>query len=191
LEDFAMRTLLLPVLMVVAGGLLGCETSAPTPTEQAAMRDDAKASLERMEAQDPTLKLLVDNSYGYAILPEVGEGAVGIGGASGDGVVYNKGGQRMGTVRLSQASVGIALGGQTFAELIIFQDEKSFNRILNDSIEFGADASATLVKAGAADAGNFAKGVQIYILPKGGLMAGVSLNGQKFHYTAWGTQTNQ
>jgi lipid-binding SYLF domain-containing protein len=77
----------------------------------------------------------------------------------------------------------VQLGGDTFGELIIFQDEHALNRMMNNSIEFGADASATIIKAGAAGDTNFANGVKVFILPKGGLMAGVSVNGQKFHFT--------
>ena len=128
----------------------------------------------------PGLQNLIANSYGYVIFPEVGEAAVGIGGASGKGVVY-QGGQPIGNVTMDQASIGVQLGGQTYAELIIFQDEQRLSRLMNNSIEFGADATATLVKAGAAGSTNFSHGVQVYILPKGGLMAGVSVIGQKFH----------
>lgn len=158
--------------------MVGCETAPESP---AVMRDQALSSLDQMEARDSTLKYVLDNAYGYVIFPEIGEAAIGVGGAGGTGIVYQQG-RRIGTVTLKQASLGLQLGGQTYAELVIFQDEKAFNRLQNDSVEFGADASAALIKAGAAKSGNFANGVQVYILPRGGLMAGISLNGQKFHF---------
>jgi len=182
-----MRMYLLPLVAILAA-VAGCDTASPdSPGTRTAIAQESNTALERMYAQDPGLRNLTANAYGYAIFPEVGEAAVGIGGASGKGIVY-KGGQRVGTVTLEQASIGVQLGGQTFGELIIFQDEHALNRLMNNSVEFGADASATIVKAGAAGSTNFANGVQIYILPKGGLMAGVSLNGQKFHFIP--SQTN-
>jgi len=191
LENIAMRKFIFPLLTVFAAGLMGCESSEPpSPAQTAAMHDEARAALERMQAQDSTVKYLVDNSYGYVVFPEIGEGAVGIGGASGKGIVYQSG-HRVGEVNLTQASLGIQIGGQTFAELIVFQNQKALNRLMNDGYEFGADASATFVKEGAAGSGDFVHGVRIFILPKGGLMAGLSLNGQKFHFTANTQQWNQ
>jgi len=180
-----MRKVIFPMFMLVAAGLMGCDTSSPnSPAQQVAMQDEAQVALQRMQAQDPSLVNAINSSYGYVVFPEVGDAAIGIGGAAGHGVVY-EGGKKIGTVKLAAGSIGIQAGGDTYGELIIFQDAKSFNRVLNDSLEFGADASATLVKAGAAGASNFSNGTQVYIMPKGGLKAGVSLNGQKFHFTPW------
>ncbi len=179
-----MRKFLLPLFSICAAAMVGCDTSTPNSAAQkAAMRDEANATLERMEAQDPSLAPLVSSAYGYAVFPEIGSGAVGVGGASGKGIVF-KNGQRVGRVTMSQASIGPQIGGDTYGELIVFKDEHALNRLMNNSIEFGADANATIVKAGAAGAANFAEGVQVYILPKGGLMAGANLNGQKFHFMA-------
>lgn len=187
-----MRKALISVLSLsfAAAGIVGCDVSSPnSPAAKTAMRDEAQAALERMEAQDPTLTDRVNNAYGYAVFPEIGAAAVGIGGAEGKGVVY-KNGQRIGQINLVQASIGVQLGGDTFGELIIFQDEHALNRMINNSVEFGADAQATFVKAGAAGAKNFANGVQVYVLPKGGFMAGVNVNGQKFHFVPSDTSAN-
>jgi lipid-binding SYLF domain-containing protein len=178
-----MRKLIFPLLAVLAAASVGCDTNTPnSAAERTISHDEAKVALEKLEAQAPWLTDRVNNAYGYAIFPDIGSAAVGIGGAGGKGYVY-KNGQLVGTVKLSQASVGVQLGGDTFSELLIFQDDKALNRMMNDSIEFGADASATIIKAGAAGDKDFANGVRVYILPKGGLMAGVSVNGQKFHFT--------
>lgn len=188
-----MRKLLISATFAVFTGaaIMGCDTSTPNSASQkTALKDEAQATITRMEAQDSTLADRINNAYGYAVFPEVGQAAVGIGGSSGKGIVY-KGGQRVGHVTLSQASLGPQVGGDTFAELIIFQDEHALNRLMNNSIEFGADANATFVKAGAAGAANFANGVQVYVMPKGGLMAGAAINGQKFHYSDWNAQGSE
>ena len=188
-----MRRAIFPLIVAMGFGtvgIVGCDTSTPSsPAQQTALHDEAKASLERMEAQDPTLRNQIQNSYGYAVFPEVGAAAIGVGGASGEGYVY-KNGQRVGTVKLTQASVGAQIGGTTYAELIIFQDETALNRMMNNSIEFGADANATVIKDGAAGSGSFAHGVQIYVLPKGGLNVGAAVDGQKFHFMPASDQSN-
>ena len=170
--------------LVAVGGLVGCDTSSPSaPAAQVAMRDEAKAALEKMEANDPSLANSISSAYGYVVFPDVGQGAIGIGGANGKGVVYQNG-NRVGTVSLTQVSIGPALGGQTYGELIIFQNQDALNRLMNNSLEFGAEANATILRAGASGAAQFNNGVKVYILPKGGLEAGVSISGQKFHYSA-------
>jgi lipid-binding SYLF domain-containing protein len=122
---------------MTGAAIVGCDTSTPnSAAQQTALKDEAQASLTRMEAQDPTLTNQVNSAVGYAIFPEVGQAAIGIGGSSGKGVVY-KNSQRVGRVTLGQGSIGPQIGGDTFAELIIFQDDKALNRLMNNSIELG------------------------------------------------------
>jgi len=183
-----MRKVIIPLLTILAAGVMGCDSSSPnSPAQQVAMHDEAKAALERMIAQDPSLKDSIDNAYGYVIFPEVGEAAIGVGAANGKGFAY-QGGHRVGTVELREASAGVQVSGMTYGELIIFQDEKSFNGMRNNAFAFGADAGATFVKAGAAGAAAFSHGVKVFVLPKGGLSAGVAITGQKFRF--WQTNDN-
>ena len=69
-----------------------------------------------MRAEDPGLGELLRRSYGYALFPKVTKGGLGVGGAYGRGVVYERG-RHVGYSDLSQASVGLQAGGQTFSEL--------------------------------------------------------------------------
>ena len=55
------------------------------------------------KAQDPSLNNLLSNSYGYAIFPSVGKGAVGVGGAYGQGQVY-QGSKLVGYTDITQAA---------------------------------------------------------------------------------------
>jgi len=178
-----MRKALIPLFSIAAIAAVGCESTgpnAPAPKTQLEPRSDN--SLQMFLSHDSGLQKLIDNSAGYVIFPEVGKGAVGVGGASGLGTVYRHG-QAIGSVKLDQVSVGPQIGGETYAELIIFRDEPALNRMINNAFEFGAAASATVIKAGvAADARFDENGTLCYILPKGGLMAGADIHGQKFHF---------
>lgn len=177
-----MRYALLSVLAVVAVTLTGCETNKPqSSANRVDLHNQAQTSLQQMIAADPKLQDVVNNAYGYAIFPEVGKAAVGVGGASGNGVVYRNG-EVVGTAKLDQASLGVQLGGETYTQLVVFQNEDAFNRLVNGNLNFGAQTSATIIKSGAAGSAPFDQGVAVYILPRGGLMAGVSVNGQKFTY---------
>lgn len=184
-----MRKVIFPVLAVLGLGIVGCDTSSPhSPAQQTAMKSEARAALEKMEANSPNLRSIVDSAYGYAVLPDVGKAALVVGGSHGKGEVFRNG-QMIGYVTLEQVSVGVQAGGESYAELIVFQDEAALQRLMDNKLDFGADASAEIIKAGAAAAGQFRHGVKIYVLPKGGLMAGADLNGQKLIYHAAPSQT--
>jgi lipid-binding SYLF domain-containing protein len=177
-----MRSTLLSLFAVATMAMVGCESNSPNSAANGVdLNNKGQIALKGMTAQDPHLQDLINNSVGYVIFPEVGQGAVGIGGASGQGVVYQNG-RPIGTVKLTQVSVGLDLGGQTYSELIVLQDDKALNRITNDSLEFGAQTHATFVKAGAAAATQFDNGVAVFLLPKGGLEVGAAVSGQKFHF---------
>ena len=72
--------------------------------------------------EDPSLQVFLDKAYGYALFPSVGKGAVGVGGAYGKGEVFDRG-TKVGYCDLSQATIGIQLGGQTFTEIIAFEEK--------------------------------------------------------------------
>jgi len=186
-----MRSALIPLFSIAAITAVGCESTgpnAPAPKTQLEPRSDS--SLQMFLSHDPGLQKLIDSSAGYVIFPEVGKAAVAVGGASGLGTVY-KHGQAVGSVKLQQLSVGPQIGGETYAELIIFRDEPALGRLMNNAFEFGAAASATILKAGAATDARFDEnGTLCYILPKGGLMAGADIHGQKFHFYPANTNPN-
>ena len=145
------------------------------------------------------------NSYGYAVFPGIGKGGFVVGGAHGNGRVYKKG-VAVGDVSMTQVSVGFQIGGEAFREIIFFEDERAFKEFITGQFEFGAQAQAVAITAGAtAQAttggtgagknvgggkaevkGGYQKGMAVFTLAKGGLMYEASLGGQKFSYTPKG-----
>jgi lipid-binding SYLF domain-containing protein len=141
-------------------------------------------------------------SYGYAVFPTIGKGGIGIGGAHGSGRVYAKGAY-VGDTSMTQLTVGLQLGGQAFSEIIFFQDKRAFDEFTNGNFEFGAQATAVAITAGASaqatttgtsagasgsknsatTAGEYHKGMAIFTVAKGGLMYEATIGGQKFSYT--------
>ena len=181
-----MRKAILPALAAaaLAAAVVGCDTNSPqSPAQQTAMKSESKNALKQFEAAKPEIQSVVDGAAGYAIFPDVGKAAVGIGGAHGRGEVYQNG-QLIGNATLDQASIGFDLGGKTYAELIVFENQEALNKLEQGHISFGASAAVEIVKAGAAAKGNFVHGTRVFVLPKGGLEAGVALNGQKIYYHA-------
>ena len=142
------------------------------------------------------------NSYGYAVFPTIGKGGIGIGGAHGEGRVYEKG-AHVGNTSMTQVTVGLQLGGQAFSQIIFFQDKRAFDEFTSGNFEFGAQATAVAITAGASAAatttggsagasggkhdattvGSYHKGMATFTVAKGGLMYEASIGGQKFSYT--------
>jgi lipid-binding SYLF domain-containing protein len=171
------------ILGLLAGTFVGCSsnTAPETKDERAALRDDSDNALKSMQADDPSLKDFLSNCDGYAIFPSVGKGAVGIGGAFGRGVVY-EGGSVVGYAKLSQATIGLALGGQTYRELVVFQTKDALGNFKSSNFSFSANASAVAIKSGAAATAKYENGVAVFTDPNGGLMFEASIGGQQFTY---------
>jgi len=159
----------------------GCTTAPVTTTDRSMLHTDASAALADFKAQDPSLDSLLSNSYGYAIFPSVGKGAVGIGGGYGQGEVYQQD-KRIGYANLTQANVGASIGGQTCSELIVFKTQDAMQRFQAGQFTLTADASAVAAKAGAAANVKWANDITVYTNVKGGLMTEASVGGQKFDY---------
>src|SRR5437868_5865824 len=85
------------------------------------LHDEAQATIKRLQSIDPGLKSLLRKAHGYAVFPAVGKAAAVIGGAYGHGVVFERG-RPIGYATLAQLTIGIQLGGDTFSELIVFEN---------------------------------------------------------------------
>ncbi len=142
----------------------------------------AKAIITAKE-KDPALTRWFDTAYAYAVYPSVGKGGIGVGGAYGKGLVI-RGDSTVGTTSLSQISIGLQLGGQVYAEFIMFKDKTAFDDFARGNYEMGAQASAVAVTAGASADADYNGGVAIFTFAEGGLMFEASVSGQKFKYQA-------
>ncbi|MCG6887735.1 MAG: lipid-binding SYLF domain-containing protein [Proteobacteria bacterium] len=138
-------------------------------------------TIGEFKKKDKKLDNFFTQAYGYAVFPSVGKGAIGIGGAHGNGVVYEKG-KPIGDTSLTQITIGFQLGGQAYSEIIFFKDKKTLDDFKNGNFELGAQASAVAVTAGASADANYEKGVAVFTMAKGGLMYEASVGGQKFSY---------
>ncbi|MCM4166138.1 hypothetical protein KCTC52924_03058 [Arenibacter antarcticus] len=143
--------------------------------------NDAKKAKMHIQKMDAGLDLFFSNASGYVIFPNVGEGAFIVGGASGNGAVYQNG-SVVGMADLKKLDIGLQAGGQTFTEIIFFETEDALNHFKQGEYEFSAEAKAIALEKGVAAKSNYNDGVVVFVLPKKGLMADLSVGGQKFSY---------
>ena len=167
-------------VMIFSSVLIANVASAQSDKDKKIMADCDIAKAEFL-GTDALLKNVFTGAYGYVMLPNVGKGAVGVGGASGNGIVYEQG-KIVGKAKMSQVTVGFQFGGQAYREVIFFEDKETLNRFKKNNIEFSAEASAVAATVGASAKAKYAKGVMIFTQEKGGLMYEASVGGQKFKF---------
>jgi lipid-binding SYLF domain-containing protein len=130
---------------------------------------------------DKGMDKFFNSCYGYVIFPNVGKGGLGVGGASGNGVAYKQG-EMVGMAKLTQVSIGFQAGGQSFREVIFFEDKDKFDRFTENKIEFAAQVSAVAAASGVSGDASYVEGVLVFTMAKGGLMYQASVGGQKFKF---------
>jgi len=166
-------------------------------------RADEYAATKKMFV-DAGIGQMFDSAYGYALFPTIGKAGFVVGGAYGEGRVYEKG-RPIGKTTMTQATIGFQLGGSGFSQVIFFQDKRALDEFVRGNFEFGADVQAVALTAAAgattgttgssatasggknnADIANpgYYKGMATYTITKGGLMYEASVGGQKFTFTA-------
>ena len=172
---------------------------------QPAFADDVDTAIENFRGAGAGD--FIDDAYGYAVFPSIGKGGIGIGGAHGKGEVF-VGGKKVGKTKMSQITYGLQLGGQVYSQMIFFRDERAFDDFTSGNFEFGAQATAVALTAGAqastssGGGGNTSSGTDAdsskvnaddkqydsrsgmatFTIAKGGLMYEATLGGQKFKY---------
>ena len=157
--------------------------SAQSRKDQKIMQDAQKAKTTLLETS-PGLERFFEDSAGYAIFPNVGKGGFIIGGASGNGVVYENG-EAVGMADLKKLNIGLQAGGQAIIEVIFFETDVDLQRFKTEKFQFAAETSAVALKSGIAFNAKYKDGVAVFALPKAGLMADASVGGQKFGYKAF------
>jgi len=170
------------MFLIVCAAMSGCQSAPTSSEEREALRQEVQAALRTMQAEDPGLERVIKNAWGYAIFPSVGKGGLIVGGAYGHGEVYEQG-KLIGYSTVTKADIGLQAGGQTYIELIVFQNRQALDRFTARKYQLAANASAVALKAGASQAADFREGMMIFTMPRGGLMVEASVGGQEFSFT--------
>jgi lipid-binding SYLF domain-containing protein len=162
----------------------GCSTVPDTPQGRSELTNDSTAAFHDFLTRDPSLNDLVKKSRAYAIFPSIGRGAVVFGGSYGRGEVWEDG-KQIGFADVTAATFGASLGGQNYAQLILFRTPEALERFQTGQFTFNASASAIADKSGAAQQAKWDNDVAVFVDPKGGFMADASIGGQKFNFTSF------
>jgi lipid-binding SYLF domain-containing protein len=164
-------------------GLAGCGSMTPSNDADKQYEDtQVQGTIQDFKTADAQVGLFLDSAYGYAVFPSIGSGAIGIGGAGGNGEVFQQG-KLVGYCQMGEGSIGLQLGGQSFAEIILFQDAAALANFQAGQTAFDARATAVAAGAGNGAAADYQDGVLVFTKPITGLMAQAAIGGQHFSYT--------
>jgi len=157
----------------------GCASWNPNQPGKA--DHDAKQAIAEFKKRDPSLQTFFANAYAYAIFPAIGKGGMGVGGAYGSGMVY-RGDKLIALTSMTQVSIGWQLGGESYSELIFFENAKAFEVFKKGDLKFSAQVSAVAATAGAGAKTSYANNMAVFTHIKGGLMYEASVGGQAFSF---------
>lgn len=174
----------LSIFSLLLTALMPAGIMAQDDDDKDELLSDANKAREEFIKSDPLMKNLFDNSVGYVIFPNVGKGAIGVGGAAGNGIVYEQG-KAVGKAKMKQVTVGLQLGGQAYREVIFFESKAALDQFKGGNFELSAQASAVAATKGASADAKFRDGIMIFTQEKGGVMYEASVGGQKFGYSAF------
>ncbi|MHB8763678.1 MAG: lipid-binding SYLF domain-containing protein [Deferrisomatales bacterium] len=166
---------------IVLLALSACATAPRSVEGKADIEKEAAVALAKAQKTDPTLVNIFDKAAGYAVFPSVGKAGAGVGGAYGKGVLYERG-VVVGYCDLSQATIGLQFGAQSYSEIIAFETAKAVDTFKQGRFGFDAQATAVGLKSGIGANTQFNNGVAVFTMDEAGLMLEASVGGQKFSY---------
>lgn len=164
--------------------LTSVDSVAQNSSKDKRMVRESEGAKAEFIATDGLMSNLFEKAYGYVIFPNVGKGGIGIGGAAGNGIVYENG-SVIGKAKLTQVSIGFQFGGQSYREVIFFESKADLDRFRENKVELSAQASAVAATTGASGNVKYSEGVMIFTQQKGGLMYEASVGGQKFNFESF------
>jgi lipid-binding SYLF domain-containing protein len=171
-------------IALLAALFAGCATAPATRSEKQSLQTSARATLDEMIARHPAIQDTIRNAPAYAVFPSIGKGGVLVGGAFGQGILYENG-VPTGYVSVEQASIGAQLGGQTFSELLVLRTPEELADVRAGRFTAGAHLGVVVLSTGAGTGTNFNPNASVFVMPRGGLMVDVSVNGQRIKYQSF------
>ncbi|OIP93620.1 MAG: hypothetical protein AUK55_08105 [Syntrophobacteraceae bacterium CG2_30_61_12] len=156
-------------------------TGEKATTEVAGSGGEIQQTIDKIKKEYPEIDAYLAEAYAYAVFPSIKKAGLGIGGAQGDGSVF-QGGSQVGKVRLRQLTVGLQGGLQAFCEMIFFKDEASFAKFKDGKTELNAQASAVVLRKGMSGNTTYSDGLAVFTVTLKGLMYEATIGGQRLKY---------
>ena len=158
-------------------------TFAWDPAAKDEAKANAQAAIDQLLENEPKMQRYFDAAVGYVVIPTVGKGGFGIGGARGKGLLFENG-EATAEVTMTQLSIGFQAGGQAYSEFIFFEDDETLEEFNRGNYDLGAQSTAVAITEGISVDAGYESGIAIFTQAKGGLMYEAAVGGQKFKVEA-------
>ena len=168
--------LLLSTLMA----LPACQI-APSQKNAADFDDTTAQLVEKISGENNQIADYVDNAYGYAVFPVVGEGGLLFAGGWGRGAVYEDG-TLVGYARVDEHSIGAVAGGEKWTLFIFFKDSAAFENFQAGKFAWDAKANVVAGVDGTAVSTDYSNGVKLFRVDPTGVMGNASAGFSSYTY---------
>ncbi len=169
--------------------LAGCTTTmngsgdnGSVVSKRQTINTNADQALSRLYVAVPGSRELVGKARGVLVFPSVLAAGFVVGGQYGEGALRVNG-ETTGYYSTTSASVGLQIGAQSKAIIILFMTQDALDKFrATKGWSVGGDASVAVLKVGAngaIDSNSVRAPIDAFVLSNGGLMANLSLEGTK------------
>lgn len=168
-------------------GLAACQPGAPldvsSADKEAALQQQCLNALEKLYTDVDGSKTLVDNAKGTVVFPDLTSAAFVFGAETGNGCLVQDG-KVVSYYNKSGASFGFSAGAQSVSQALVLNSDAAMEKLTSAAgLDFGANASATLVNTGASGSINtkqlMNQEILVFVWGESGLMASADINGTK------------
>ena len=179
------RTFFSLTAIALASSLAACNT-AKTPTEAASKRQEINtgvdSALNKLYSSTPGSREQASKAKGILVFPSVIAAGLVVGGEYGEGAL-REGGKSVGYYKTSTASLGLQIGAQSKAVIMMFMTQEALDKFrASKGWTAGADGSVAVAKTGAngaLDTATTNAPIVGFVLTNSGLMANLSFEGTK------------
>lgn len=168
--------------LFVAGFFLIFASTAVHAASKEEIDADVKEVLKDFMYLSAGNKELLDKANGILVFPSVVKAGFVVGGEYGEGSLQ-MGGKTVNYYSIASASVGLQLGAQERAEIILFMDKNALDKfVASDGWSAGVDGSIAVIDAGTGkglSTETIKDPIIAIIMRNRGLMANLSFEGAK------------
>lgn len=175
--------------------LAGCQAGNPLDTgtseeKRQALNAECDEALQALYAEVNQARSIVADARGTVVFPNLTKAGFVVGAETGNGCLYENG-EITSYFNKSGGSFGWQAGAQSTSQVLVLTSDEAMAKLKSfGGLDFGGNASATVVETGAGATVNTAElmsnEIIAFVFSERGLMAGATLEGTKVTEFDWG-----
>jgi lipid-binding SYLF domain-containing protein len=172
------------VVLLAAGAQPFARQATPDSNEAKRVRDSVTVFSEIMKAEDSAIpKSILTKAEGIAIFPDTQKGGFVVGGVHGRGILSAHGAEGWSApafLTMTGGSLGLQIGGQAADIILVINNRRGLENLVNNQFKIGADAAVAAGPVGRDAQASTDIQLRAEILSYSrarGLFAGVTING--------------